>query len=396
MKKRTLHIHRILHAAAAMLVAGSLIACGAGNAPGNASSPSEDKEAAVTTENEAVAGAAQSPEEAAGAAQSMEASAGATDDGGGILAGGLQSSEAAPEGFTSDDVEVAALTEEDISGRNPVMNFIGTYIHDRCIITVQTKENSENGAEIAVHWGGSAWESAEWRMSGDLDPETLTIEYDDCVKSEVVYKEDGELESETELYTGGKGRIVFQSGLGTLALMWEDEEEHAADGNVFEYSSYGGTESGSTGMANPWRDDVTEEECAALVTRLFRVPEGAENVMWSIMDSAEVQAAEGEEVSPLVQLSFEMDGTQFTARAKQGGDPEEDISGMYYDWDVTEDILVGNWNVPGKLCAFREEDENVELCSWRDEDAVTSYSLAAYGPDLDGLDLTAVAAFMYR
>ncbi|MBE6001337.1 MAG: hypothetical protein E7239_08115 [Sarcina sp.] len=385
MKKRTLTIHRILSAATAMLVAGSLIACGSEGARGSASSPSTAEESAVTTENGAGAGATQSP----------EAGAGATDEEGGLLAGGLQSNEAAIEGFTSPDVEVAALTEEDISGQNPVMNFIGRYYCDRCVMTVATKENSEKGAEITVQWGGSAWESAEWRMSGDLDMETLTIEYDDCVKSEAVCKDGGELESETEIYRNGKGRIVFQSGLGSRNLMWEDDEEHIADGFVFEYNSYDGEESGSVGMANPWRD-VTEEEAASVVTHLFRVPEGAENVMWSMMDAGEAQEAEGEEVSPLVQLFFEMDGTQFTARAKQGGDPEEDISGMYYDWDATEDIVVGNWNVPGKIYSFMEEGDNAQLCSWRDEDTATSYSLAANGSDLDGLDLTAVAAFMYK
>jgi len=385
MKKRTLTIHRILSAATAMLVAGSLIACGSEGARGSASSPSTAEESAVTTENGAGAGATQSP----------EAGAGATDEEGGLLAGGLQSNEAAIEGFTSPDVEVAALTEEDISGQNPVMNFIGRYYCDRCVMTVATKENSEKGAEITVQWGGSAWESAEWRMSGDLDMETLTIEYDDCVKSEAVCKDGGELESETEIYRNGKGRIVFQSGLGSRNLMWEDDEEHIADGFVFEYNSYDGEESGGVGMANPWRD-VTEEEAASVVTHLFRVPEGAENVMWSMMDAGEAQEAEGEEVSPLVQLFFEMDGTQFTARAKQGGDPEEDISGMYYDWDATEDIVVGNWNVPGKIYSFMEEGDNAQLCSWRDEDTATSYSLAANGSDLDGLDLTAVAAFMYK
>lgn len=385
MKKRTLTIHRILSAATAMLVAGSLIACGSEGAQGSASSPLTAEESAVTTENGAGAGATQSP----------EAGAGATDEEGGLLAGGLQSNEAAIEGFTSPDVEVAALTEEDISGQNPVMNFIGRYYCDRCVMTVATKENSEKGAEITVQWGGSAWESAEWRMSGDLDMETLTIEYDDCVKSEAVYKDGGELESETEIYRNGKGRIVFQSGLGSRNLMWEDDEEHIADGFVFEYNSYDGEESGGVGMANPWRD-VTEEEAASVVTHLFRVPEGAENVMWSMMDAGEAQEAEGEGVSPLVQLFFEMDGTQFTARAKQGGDPEEDISGMYYDWDATEDIVVGNWNVPGKIYSFMEEGDNAQLCSWRDEDTATSYSLAANGSDLDGLDLTAVAAFMYK
>ena len=197
-------------------------------------------------------------------------------------------------------------------------------------MTVATKENSEKGAEITFSGAAVPGERGV-RMSGDLDMETLTIEYDDCVKKRSIKM--GELESETEIYRNGKGRLSSRAAwLPEFDV--EDDEEHIADGFVFEYNSYDGEESGGVGMANPWRD-VTEEEAASVVTHLFRVPEGAENVMWSMMDAGEAQEAEGEEVSPLVQLFFELDGTQFTARAKQGGDPE-DISG--HDWDATETL----------------------------------------------------------
>ena len=52
-----------------------------------------------------------------------------------------------------------------------------------------------------------------------------------------------------------------------------------------EEASAPAEEEGSVSMANPWRE-VTQEEAQAACTRSFNIPEGAENVKWSIMDAA--------------------------------------------------------------------------------------------------------------
>lgn len=122
-------------------------------------------------------------------------------------------------------------------GQNPVMNFIGVYGHDRASIMVEA-DGMEN-AKITVTWGSSAAENAEWVMSGKFDPETLTVQYTDCVKTVYVWNEQGEVESETVEYENGEGTITFTDG-EALSLTWDDAQEHIADGTVFEYASLAG------------------------------------------------------------------------------------------------------------------------------------------------------------
>ena len=119
-------------------------------------------------------------------------------------------------------------------GQNPVMNFIGVYGHDRASIMVEA-DGMEN-AKITVTWGSSAAENAEWVMSGKFDPETLTVQYTDCVKTVYVWNEQGEIDSETVEYENGEGTITFTDG-EALSLTWDDAQEHIADGTVFEYAS---------------------------------------------------------------------------------------------------------------------------------------------------------------
>ncbi len=135
--------------------------------------------------------------------------------------------EAAPAGSE-------AAAEED--GQNPVMNFIGVYGHDRASVMVEA--DGSDGAKITVTWGSSAAENSEWVMSGKFDPETLTVAYTDCVRTDYVWNEKGEIDSETVAYENGEGTITFTDG-EALSLTWDDAQEHIADGTVFEYASLG-------------------------------------------------------------------------------------------------------------------------------------------------------------
>ncbi len=117
-------------------------------------------------------------------------------------------------------------------GQNPVMNFIGTYGKDRATITIDAEGSKD--AKATVVWGSSAAEVGEWTMSGEFNSDTLTFEYDNCVKKSIVYNEDGSVKSETEIYNDGKGSMTFAEN--PLSLTWDDQKEHIADGTVFEYS----------------------------------------------------------------------------------------------------------------------------------------------------------------
>ena len=119
-------------------------------------------------------------------------------------------------------------------GQNPVMNFIGNYVCDRARVEVMPK--GDDSAQITVIWGSSAFDSGQWTMSGALDTDILQISYSDCTKKVISYDRDSEetdqSPEETIEYTNGSGTIIFGED-GTLT--WNDDQEHIADGMVFEY-----------------------------------------------------------------------------------------------------------------------------------------------------------------
>ena len=118
-------------------------------------------------------------------------------------------------------------------GQNPVMNFIGPYAWSRASAMVEAA--GSNGARISIDWASSAAEGSRWVMTGELDTETLTVKYTDCVKTDYVFGEDGEIESETVQYENGTGTITFHDD-GPLTFTWQDDMENIAEDAVFEWN----------------------------------------------------------------------------------------------------------------------------------------------------------------
>ena len=157
------------------------------------------------------------------------------------------------------------------------------------------------------------------------------------------------------------------------------------------------TEEPMVGMANPWREITAEE--AAENPRMFIVPEGATNVVWRILDSA---ADDATGAGPLIELDFDIEdeyGAQhFDARYQYGAKEDDDISGMYYDWTVTDEGKLSNWgmgNMDAKFSRFVSDEEMADLCAWYDIEIGIAYCLSTTGPDLDGFDIQGVVEAMY-
>ena len=118
-----------------------------------------------------------------------------------------------------------AEAEPEEEGQNPVMNFIGEYQCDRAHAVVECE--GTDSARIKIHWGGSAWDAAEWVIVGKLDLDTLTISSTGASKTIVTYDWDDEIESEEKVYEDGTGTIVFHDD-GTFT--WhEDQSEYGKD-----------------------------------------------------------------------------------------------------------------------------------------------------------------------
>ena len=152
-----------------------------------------------------------------------------------VLAGcGEKKPETPPEntavsGETASPAPETETTPEPEPARNPAEDLAGSYGAGRANMDVET--DGADGVKITVTWGGSAWEKSQWVMSGRFDPETLTVEYADCVKSELSFNEKDELDTTTVIYENGAGRILFNAE--NQSLTWQDDRENAAEGLVF-------------------------------------------------------------------------------------------------------------------------------------------------------------------
>lgn len=150
----------------------------------------------------------------------------------------------------------------------------------------------------------------------------------------------------------------------------------------------------TTGLANPWTD-ITEEEADARFPNLFKIPEGAENVRWSMNEVADNTVLPG----TMIQASFDLDGVSYTARMQPvAGEDIVDISGMYYDWTVSDEGMLSNWG--GGKMAYKSyryvgDGEYIDVCNWFDIETGYAYSLSAQAADLDGFDIIAMVDQMY-
>ena len=254
-------------------------------------------------------------------------------------------------------------------GQNPVMNFIGNYSCDRANIMIGATDD-ENGANATVTWGSSAWENSAWVMSGTFDAETLQFEYHDCVRTDYVYEENGEIKSQEEVYTGGHGFMTFAEG-DSLTLTWQDDQENVADGMVFEYTGMVPEEGEAmgTGIANPWSTaDSLSAAAEGAGLDGFSIPEEAE------ISLGEVRLTEARFMEGLAEADVEFPAVSMTIRKGNSSVATDgDISGDYNEYANT-------WtqNIKGlEVTCYGNREGDATKTIWQVDD--TCYSITAYG-----------------
>jgi len=208
------------------LIVLAMTACGSNDQVGEASPPAQTPEAVIAAQNtdRAAESKAEATDSAPNAAEASESKAEADRQ----------------ETGAADLNESSAGSDDEY--QNPTMNFVGPYVADSAEMDVSAAGKSD--AEFKVEWSKEDSTVSVWTMSGEMDADTFTVEYENCEKTDYVYNEDGSVESETSVYDDGTGRIIFNPQDGTL--VWEDEKEHAADALIFEYS-YSVAEAAETG-----------------------------------------------------------------------------------------------------------------------------------------------------
>ena len=137
------------------------------------------------------------------------------------------------------------------------------------------------------------------------------------------------------------------------------------------------------GMPNPWQYEVSPEDVQKMVNESFTVPEGAENVVYGIMESVK-----------LAEVQFDLDGVSYCARMEPATE-FTDISGMYYDWNADGVDQVNGIDAEEHRYISDEEDDADNVLFY-DADKQMMYSISATAPDLDGFDLVAVADTVFQ
>lgn len=136
-----------------------------------------------------------------------------------------------------------------------------------------------------------------------------------------------------------------------------------------------------TGLANPWKETGEEQLIQTLGVR-FAVPEGAEGVVYRMLES-----------ESLAEMHFSLDGADYVARI-QPADEFTDISGLYYEpWALSDDCTV--LNREGRLMMTSDGSRFVALCLWYDAAPGLMYSLSAHSACLGRLNIHAAAENMF-
>ncbi len=105
----------------------------------------------------------------------------------------------------------------------------GVWQCDRATIAMYWEEE---GFKVLITWGSSAWEHTEWEYSCLYhDGNNTVVSMPFGTRTEIVYNENGELVSSTEVYDDGEA-IFSLDEEGNL--IWLDEKENAGKGMRFE------------------------------------------------------------------------------------------------------------------------------------------------------------------
>ena len=263
-------------------------------------------------------------------------------------------------GLTACGNKAGDSTEEE----NPAAEFAGNYVCDRASIYIGVSD--EGNINALVNWGSSAWESSIWSMSGTFDPETLQFEYHDCVRTDYVYDDNGDIKSQEEAYSGGHGFMTFKNG-EKRTLTWQEDQEHIADDMVFEYTGLIPGE--EEGIANPWSTaDSLEAAAEGAGIDGFSIPEGAD------ISLGEVKLSEARYMEGLAEAVVEYPAVEMTIRKGSASVAEDgDISG-----DFNEYANTWTQNIKGlEVTCFGNREGDATKTIWQVDD--TCYSITAYG-----------------
>ncbi|MBR5962001.1 MAG: hypothetical protein IKZ98_13540 [Clostridia bacterium] len=136
-----------------------------------------------------------------------------------------------------------------------------------------------------------------------------------------------------------------------------------------------------TSVVNPW-EDMTAEQLQKKIGIMFHAPEDAQNLVYHWNAGSE-----------LAEMKFTWKNGEYAFRSKPVAldmDGMEDISGLQIEWENAEPTNVAGFQA-ALVQAKSEAKDIVECVMWYDNTTGIMHSLSVTAPDVDGLDLAAVA-----
>lgn len=122
-------------------------------------------------------------------------------------------------------------SDEENEEQNPSMNIMGIYCKDK--IKINVDPIGIRSTSMTVEWPRNDNSKAIWYMSGRLNEETMSIDYENAVKRVITYNKDGIEISDIEIYTSGKGKMTFTKE----GMKWDEYNESVARGMIFKITS---------------------------------------------------------------------------------------------------------------------------------------------------------------
>ncbi|MDI9519888.1 MAG: hypothetical protein QM308_01840 [Bacillota bacterium] len=124
-------------------------------------------------------------------------------------------------------------------------------------------------------------------------------------------------------------------------------------------------EQGLTGLPNPVHEATEEEAMKASGTLGAKLPDGAEDPVYSYID--------GHEGPVVFQVKFVWEGAECTVRVFKGAQLA-DLSGMYYPWEQEEEVMIGAH--PGRVAC---NEDVLGVVMWHDAEKGLVYNASMSG-----------------
>lgn len=143
-------------------------------------------------------------------------------------------------------------------------------------------------------------------------------------------------------------------------------------------------------IENPWTES---DEKGVLEATGYNVkaPEDATEVHYSFCADEK-----------MAQVTYQKDNIDWTYRIKESTEAE-DISGMNYEWNVSEEGTVSGkkaiymgYSDAKEGSDFIDDVKYIQVVNWYDDLTGVSYSLSASGNDLNGMDIQVYAEQIYE